>query len=260
MLGKSKWEVRVHAGSYYQDLSDRLGGKDISLFAEHDDHTGYVFFMRSPHVDEIDDKEKVGQRLYSLQILLNGAMRVCWKSISHQPVKFDRFALIGDGGGGNVICADTLEDYPFSKNPMIDGFLNSRYGKPERHCVSYLVFYSKRLEAVRMLLFQAGLISTYTLEGKVLTWGTLYKMLDTIKFYSKEINCDVGDFVKNKSDIKRFTGTCNNIAILGVEARHGQMGWDEPKLLMTDINEACHLILEMSYSFIRKYIEARGSA
>jgi len=249
-----KWEVIVYAGSYYESLAQNMGGNDINLGCEHDDHTGYIFLAYSYHIDELDDKELVAKRLYSLQLILNGALRINEKRDIAVPIKFDKFALCKNGVSHSVY-ADTLDEFPFSNNLEIDKH-NSHFQDPGRSYISFFIFNSKKFEAVRTLLFQAGLISINTLEEKILTWGTLYKMLDTIKFYSKEINVNPYDFAE-KNQIEAFTAACNNMAILGVNSRHAVPNNTPPKKVITDVSEACDLLLSMANKFLKKYIHEK---
>lgn len=253
MPSPHKWEIAVSAGSYYPDLTQNFPGNDIDLGCE-DDHLGIQFFAYSCHVDELDDLIHVAQRLYSLQLLLNGALRLNWGDISALPVHFTEFAQI-DGGGRNAVYAKIIEENPFSNNPEIDQDL-SRWNNPKNRYPSYLLNLSKADADLRGLLFLVGLISQNSPIESILTWGTLYKILDTVRHHSKALKLPFDQFA-DKQKVNAFTAACNNMSVLGVYARHGAAGNNPPTRVITDLDEAIGLMISMATNFCRAYVDAK---
>lgn len=102
------------------------------------------------------------------------------------------------------------------------------------------------------------MISTANSNEKILTWSTLYKCVDTIKHFCKEVGISYEDLV-DKRKLNSFTSACNNPIVLGVYARHGTSNREPPRQEpMTNINEAIELILDFSNRFIRAYVNKLG--
>ncbi|WP_337883195.1 hypothetical protein [Chromobacterium haemolyticum] len=244
-----KWEITVAAGGYYPDLAHNFFGNDIDLGYEND-HIGMQFYAYSRHIDELEDPEHVSQRLYSLQLLLNGALRAAAGSVSSMPVQFLGFSAY-ENGCSYPISAHQIEEEPFSRNPRIDQ-IHTRYENPRQRYPSYLLYLAKHDVCLRDLLFLLGLISTNTTLEKVLAWSTLYKILDSVKHYAKEI-----DAFADPEQLSLFTAACNNTSILGIYARHGASENPPPKRALTDIDDASALIAGMTARFCRCYIAAK---
>ncbi|KMN76731.1 hypothetical protein VK98_19395 [Chromobacterium sp. LK11] len=250
-----KWEITVAAGGYYPDLAHNFFGNDIDLGYEND-HIGMQFYAYSRHIDELDDPEHVSQRLYSLQLLLNGALRAAAGSVSSMPVQFLGFSAY-ENGCSYPISAHRIEEEPFSRTPRIDQ-IHTRYENPRQRYPSYLLYLAKHDPCLRDLLFLLGLISTNTTLEKVLAWSTLYKILDSVKHYAKDIDAGIDAFA-NPEQLSLFTAACNNTSILGIYARHGASENPPPKRALTDIDDASALIAGMTARFCRSYVAAKYS-
>jgi hypothetical protein len=253
MLPSHKWEIGVSAGSYYPSLTQRFGGNDIGLSYE-DDYLGMQFFAFSYHIDELDDPEHVACRLFSLQLLLNGALRIEWNENFPVPVQFTRFALC-DGGQQHGVHASNIENDPFSHNPKIDQGECPAFPAKGR-LSSRILNLCKKDEALRFLVFQVGLISLNNSLETIMTWGTLYKIYDSVKYHAKLNKYDFGSLTDAKR-INQFTAACNNSLLLGVFARHGDMGWGQPTAAITDINEATSLVINLAHNFCITHINAQ---
>lgn len=253
MLPVHKWEIGVSAGSYYPSLTQEFWGNDLGLSYEND-HMGMQFFAFSYHIDELDDPEYIACRLFSLQTLLNGALRLSWNGNGFIPVKFTHFAKC-DGGAHHAVHASNIESYPFSPNEDIDRFEHPMYPAKGR-LSSRILNVCKKDEALRSLVFLVGLISTNSSLEKIMTWGTLYKIYDSVKFHSKSNGYSIEKFGDSKR-INQFTAACNNSLLLGVFARHGDMGWGEPKNAITDIDEAIDLIIDFAHNFCLTHVQSK---
>ena len=250
MLSPHKWEIAVSAGSYYPDLTQNFPGNDIDLYYE-DDHLGMQFFAYSCHVDELDHPAHVAQRLYSLQLLLNGALRLNWGDIHAIPVHFSEFARIDGGGRNYSVYAKTIEENPFSENLEIDHF--PECNSPRNRYPSHLLNLSKSDSDLRYLLFLVGLVSKNSPIESILTWGTLYKILDTVRHHVIALQLPF-DQLADRQKINAFTAACNNMSILGVYARHGTAGNEPPTRVITDLDEAIDLVISMAAKFCRAYV------
>ncbi|PTU63979.1 hypothetical protein DB032_03130 [Chromobacterium sp. Panama] len=248
-----KWEITVAAGGYYPDLAHHFFGNDIDLGYEND-HIGMQFYAYSRHIDELDDPDHVSERLYSLQLLLNGALRAAAGCVSSMPIQFLGFSAY-ENGCSYPVSAHRIEEDPFSRNPRIDQ-IHTRYEDPRQRYPSYLLYLAKRDPCLRDLLFLLGLISTNTTLEKVLAWSTLYKILDSVKHYAKEIDAGIDAFA-DPEQLSLFTAACNNTSILGIYARHGASENPPPKRALTNIDDASALIAGMTARFCRGYIAAK---
>jgi hypothetical protein len=253
MLPPHKWEIAVYAGSYYPALTQDFYGNDIDLSYE-DDYMGMQFFAYSRHVDELDDPKHVAQRLYSLQLILNGSLRISWNNAHTIPVRFEEFARC-DSGGRRAVYAQSIEEFPFSNNPEIDANL-PEWNQPKNQFVSYLVNLSKSDADLRGILFLIGLISSNSPIESILTWGTLYKILDSVKHHSKINGFQIDNFV-DMARINEFTAACNNMSILGLYARHGAAANKPPRKVITNLPEATDLIVSLASNFCSAYVKKK---
>lgn len=245
-----KWEIGVSAGNYYPSLTREFWGNDIGLAYE-DDHLGLQFYAFSYHIDELDDPEKVAYRLFSLQLLLNGSLRIALNENFLAPIKFTHFAPC-NGGRQFSVYASNIENNPFSLNPLID--LGQHPSIPAKgKFSSYILNICKKDEVLRSLVFHVGLISLNNPFEQIMTWGTLYKIYDSVKHHSRRNGYDFSSLA-DESRLKDFTAACNSSLLLGVYARHGDMGWDEPSSAITDIDKATALIIDLAHNFCTKYI------
>lgn len=151
---------------------------------------------------------------------------------------------------------DSIEEYPFSGNPLINQLKNSLDG-PNKSFASLLLHLSKQSTELRTLLFLCGLISVKSTLEKILTWSTLYKILDCLKHYSRKESFDVKLFA-DSAQLDMFTTACNNMSILGLSSRHGANANKLPtKKVMTDLDEAINLILSMTKLFATAFISKK---
>lgn len=241
--GKIQWEIGVDAGAYYQSLADNFNSSDIFLGWE-DDHQGRVFFASSAHVNGIDDLDLVSRRLYALQLLLNGAIRAGFGNLEAVPITFRGFGV--EGRAWHQIDPRFIEDDPFDK-----GVPNSAV--PRSNFAAFLLSKSRSNPKVRMLLLMLGLITTRSIEERILAWGTLYKVLETLKSLCSDANIRF-DSLADEKRIEKFTAACNNMSVLGVFARHGPSKKPPPAAgkVMTDVDEAVLLMIETSYDVLQK--------
>ena len=173
-----KWEIEVRSGSYFSSLAHTFLSNDISF--GFDDELGGYSYAFSPHIDCLEDVRSVSQRLFSLQLILNGALKVQWKVGMFYPTVFVSFGAAGRGPSYRV-DASLIEDFPFSVDS--EGVDTPAAGESY---AAKLIRISRKDSAIRSLLFLWGLLGEETPTAKILAWGTLYRILDTIDHMAKK--------------------------------------------------------------------------
>jgi hypothetical protein len=247
------WTVLVQAGNYYHDLANHWRGDDVS-FCHEDDERGPHWYAYSAHIDQLTDPAEISRRLFSLQLLLNGALRLDWLSVDRSPVVFTDFAA--DKGLRHPVSPVDSDPYPFQAviAPASRPFPKAPE-TADRHFPALLLHLASRSEELRTILFLVGLIRTHTVENRIAAWSGLYKIHDCISHYSPLISMSWQSFVAT-GDLKKFTGAVNSMAILGIFARHGA-GSNTPTKVITSLEEACGLILPYARKFCVAYVNAK---
>ncbi len=171
------------------------------------------------------------------------------------PIEFVGFMHCISGNIYDRIALETIEELPFNINSTINNN-RSEWNKPKECSTSHLVYLAKIDPDLRTLLFLVGLISSNSPIECILTWGTLYKVLDTVKHLSKSISLEIDNFA-DKSRINEFTSACNNMSILGIYARHGKTANSAPKKVITDLKEAINLIISLARNFCDAYVRVK---
>lgn len=246
---KHKWVFSVTGGGYLQSFATEFQGNDIGFWLE-DDHMGVHVDGYSSHIDELDDPVEVATRLYSLNLLVNGSLNVYRRVLHPIPISFNQFSPCDESRGVSPVEASVIEENPFSNNPEIDLQSQADF----KSYLPYRIFHLCKIDSdLRGLIFLTGLISINSPLARILTWGTLYKIYDTVKYLSKERNLDFATFAST-DDLNRFTAACNNMSILGINARHGAAGNTPPTRVLTDLDEAIEMILLLVSNFVTAYI------
>lgn len=255
MAAEHKWEIGVRAGAYFPSLTRVFIGDDIGLSYEND-HLGMQFFAYSSHIDAQTDPVDVSRRLFSLQLLLNGALRLDWATVSREPVVFTNFAQIPLGASFEV-SPDQFEPNPFQAvfTPAMPAFPNSPE-KADRFFASLLLHLASYSEELRTLLALVGLIRTYSMEDRILAWSTLYKIHDCVRTYASQTGHKWEAFV-NAADVNRFTAAVNNMSVLGLFARHGAANNPKPKNVLSDLGDACDLTLKYARRFCVAFVNTK---
>lgn len=253
MNREHKWEIGISSGAYYPSLAEAFGVHDIGLSYEND-HMGMQFLAYSYHIDDLDRPDEVARRLYSLNLLLNGSLRVAFKEIQTPVTKFTYF-IEPNVSGPHYIWAESIEEYPFSTNPQIDQF-RLELEDLKTFFPSYILYLSRQSEELRSLLFLCGLISTSSPLENILTWSTLYKIMDCVRHYSNQEGIKMANLV-NVAELNKFTAACNNMSILGLNARHGAAGNPPPTRVITNMHDAIDLILGMAHNFAREFVQRK---
>lgn len=235
---------------------------DMYFCKEYDFHEQRIYSAYTQHIENIKYESLIIKRLISLNVLINGSIYISQKNIDFF-VKFENYnikenelfeSIEKDNRGG--FYTDSIEEYPFNKNE--EYHLENKNLPQKANLECYLFIISKFDFVVRTLLFQAGLISTSTFSEKIGTWNTIYKMIDTIKLGCEEIGVDFNSIIDN-TQLKKFTASCNNPTVLGINSRHGGRGRTVPETKhIKDINEAISIVLNFSFNFIKKYVVSKN--
>jgi len=249
-----------HPNNDYEHLTQRFKNNDIILNHGHDHLEQLYGVVYSKHIEALQSEQDIAKRLFSLQILLTGARFVELAQETHRRIKFDGFEIENHkslANGFYKVYADSIEEYPFNGKEE-DNITNPNLYLP-CDLDSMLFSLSKIDHIVRSLLFQAGMIRTYQSFEKILTWNTLYKIVDTVKYGCKQIDIDINTLV-DSTDLNRFTSACNNALVLGINARHGldPKNKQPKKEPITNIDEAVNLILCLAKMFVIQYINKRA--
>ena len=235
------WTIELRTGNYMDELSRRFGSRDISLNCSDDPETGHVSWALSYHLNGLMELREVIARAFSLQVFLNGSLRVAAQQAKGVPITFTELVNTHSTQRHRLDNAD-FEEYPFSKEPWIDEDL-SVFNDPERHPASSLLYWSKKLEPVRIMLIHAGLLSFHDTQSRILAWSSLYKIRDTILHLCKTPQEEKA----MRKRLKNFDAVCNNISVLGIYARHGENGSNaDPKKYQMTIQEASSFVLELA--------------
>lgn len=245
----------------YEFLNQRFKNNDIVLSYEYDYHDQLYGVVFSRHIESLDSTKAISKRLFSMQILLNGARFIVLGHETRKRIEFNQFQIKNHTtllDQTIKIHSDSIEEYPFNGDEE-ENLTSPDFALP---CdLDSLLFTASKIDhVIRALLFQAGMIRTYNTFDKILTWNTLYKIVDTVKYGCREISIAI-DTLIDEDSLERFTSACNNALVLGVNARHGLNARQTPrKTPITDIEEAVNLILCLAHRFAVQYVQAKGWA
>ena len=260
MIDTHEIEIILDHHIYLRGMSQSWKSHDLHLTFDYDHLDQIIFSAYSPHIEGLKTKKELNKRLISLNILLNGAIFVSSK-MTPPSIKFSNYHIenkeLGiEPNNGMSLWSDSIEEYPFLHNE--EYYKNNPKIKLPSTFNATLFNISKIDFVIRTLLFQAGVISNNSFTDKILTWNTLYKIVDTIRYGSKEIDITLESLI-NLKDLERFTSACNNPVVLGINARHGGHA-KKPKRItpIIDLEEAISLILCFANQFSRYYIVAKG--
>ena len=220
-------------------------GHDLSIVCiEEDDRPPHCYFT-SPHLSKLEEPKEIWARALSLITLYNGVSNL----------NFNPENEIDDISDLKIVRMYIWENNkditPFDKNDIIQSYAfddklildEKRLAKKNRN--AYLINLAKSEKDILYILLQLG-------NG--LNWVNLYSIYDTVKTFSVNINKKHFETVITNSghtttNLNAFTGTANNFGILGVDARHGELGFGTPKKTLT-LKESQKIILSLCNSYI----------
>lgn len=247
-------EILLDAGSDYIDFSQHFNTRHLALGHEHDEHTGHVFTAYSHHLEHISDNYELSNRIYSLELLLNGARRIALHSAKIMRIEFLGYTV--DDIRGNY-AVKSIDENPFA-SPTIP-LPTSSNSNPRRHTAAHYFDLAAKDDAVRTLLFLAGLISKRNTQEVILAWSTLYKIYDTYKWMAGELGVKFEDYERTPGEIDRFRVACNKMSIIGLSARHGLEKTSKPPKAspITDLDEAISITLQVAGRICKEYVDSK---
>ena len=140
------WTIELRMENYMGDLSRRFGSRDISLNCSDDPETGHVSWALSYHLNGLMELREVIARAFSLQVFLNGSLRVAAQQVEGISIKFTGLVNTDSTHRHRLDNAE-FEEYPFSKEPWIDED-PCVFNDPERHPASSLLYWFQLLAPV----------------------------------------------------------------------------------------------------------------
>lgn len=242
-------EIILADASFLLDKTQRWKSKDLILSWDSDHLEQYIYSAYSPHIENLQDAKHIMKRTMSLMLLYNGSQYITGLNLNY---KVRAKSIYGKGFSENL-WASEIEEYPFDHNEEFYDKSCFTYTNTSLDNVIYDL--TKIDSTIRTLLFLAGLISHPNgFEDSILSWGTLYKIYDTVSYGCKEADIDINTLIP-KSKINAFTAACNNMSILGLNSRHGLKSYGSPpKNVISDLEEAVFTVLCLSKNFLIEYI------
>lgn len=205
---------------------------------------GYLdnrYIFASPHFHYADKNTVIFNRAAALKAIFDGASYLCSDGI-YTPFAFSR--LVQNRSKKSFDCWDgSVLASPFSStilNTIVPRSLNplGRFG-PEM-----MIFLARYDDVTLNLLKHLGY------NGP--DFRTLYSLLDWLRKHGWKDDDKVADCSEMKGgDVRRFTATVNNVAVLGPLARHGDKGYKPPSDPIS-LPDAQKLILNATYQFLKE--------
>lgn len=245
------WLISLKGNSIVLDNLDRsMSSPHFSIFDDSDDHQAEQYFLRSSHFNGSESGEKVFSAASGLIQLINGASAIDWGfnnyirrgSISLDGIYSTNKDRPSDSDWSNVNVSNQV----VPSNPFIGSESRSRHVNPYRHETTAYIQLCLENDDVFHLLRQISV---------GFDWRNLYCIWDTIAHYSGGSKRAIKDLNLNEDEIKSFTGTANNFGVLGLEARHGVMGWEIPQNTVTK-EEAIDIV----NSVVKKYLNSKRNS
>ena len=218
------WLVPLSGNSIILYNLQRMNSPHFSIFDDSDDHLAEQYFLKSSHFTSNENAEEVYSAACGLVQLINGAAAIDWGfnnysrrgSIQINDIFFTSVEIPRDSDWVN---ARVEKKHPAS-NPFIGEMDKSHFLNPFSNKTTSYIELCLEYEDVFHLLRQVSV---------GFDWRNLYCIWDTICHYSGGVKNTIKTLELDEVKIKAFTGTVNNFEILGLEARHGVMGWKIPK-------------------------------
>lgn len=242
-------EIIIADAAFLQNETQRWKSKDLILSYDTDHLEQYIYSAYSPHIENLQDKEHVMKRVMSLMLLYNGAQYIRGLNLNYKVVA----TAIHGKGFSDKLWASEIEEYPFEHN---EEFYDKSCFQYSNSSLDLVLFDLTKIDkTIRVLLFLVGLISRpNSFEDSILSWGTLYKIYDTVDYGCKEADIDINTLIP-KRRIKALTATCNNMSILGLNSRHGLKDYGTPPTnIINNLEEAVFTVLCLSKNFLIEYI------
>lgn len=243
-------EIILADAPFLFGVTQQWKSKDLIISWDTDYLEQYIYSAYSPHIENLSDVNHIMKRTMSLMLLYKGSQYITGLSLNY---KITANSIHGKGYSENL-WASEIEEYPFEHNA---DFYDKSCFKYTNTSLDNVIYDLTKIDStIRTLLFLAGLISHPNgFEDSILSWGTLYKIYDTVNYGCKEAEIDINTLIP-KSKLNAFTAACNNMSILGLNSRHGLTNYGKPpKNVISDLEEAVFIVLCLSKNFLIEYIK-----
>lgn len=237
--------------NYMSDWTDHWQSDDVLLWKNEPGHVSTEFTFASPHFSRARNMYELTDYALSLKAVLDGAMML---GVGPRIGGYDPFIL------GMIIDLKDQQrrDGPNAGNVLVEAFdpllapfpVGTKIIKRDRYDPEDMILQARQ-DPVAL-----GVLKHLGFNGP--DYRTLYSLLDWMESegWSEE---QVASVTKQHADVVNvFTGTANNVTILGPLGRHGAMkshSGKAPKLIM-DLSDAQALILPAAKAFLRSRAEA----
>ncbi|WP_231372795.1 hypothetical protein [Aureivirga sp. CE67] len=238
MGDRKKFAIKNTYTTHYSHVN--LNNNEFSIVSIEEDNFPPEYFFFSEYLTDIINPEEIwGKGLFLLN-LYNGAVNIdLFNNEWDSNVKFTRL--------DNWVTNENLT--PFSTenilpiNPFPENLQTENESKEMLKRTNFITYSSFLAKS------ESDVLSLLLLAGNDLDWVTLYAIYDTLKYYSQDFDKLISICGYSKNDIKAFTGTANNFGLLGINSRHGEMGWSQPKITKS-LFDSKKMILEMAKIYI----------
>ena len=216
--------------------------EEFQIFEDHSDNEVPYWYAVSPYANQHDTIDEAAKVFLSISFILNGVLKISSQGNSNAPFVFGKVYCEDPYiQGRSVSLQDDIIENPFSS-------IARKSNSTPNTLVSILMNEAVTNEDLRMLCLATGLISTTTNIERMLCWRTLYNLLDDMKAINKNQKLN---FQFDDKQLNLFTYTCNNRAVLGIAATHGQnlKFKVSPTLKPLTLDESIDLILKQLHAF-----------
>lgn len=223
-----------------------MSSPHFSVFDHSDDHESENYFLHSSHFEGNESEQEVCSSALGLIQLINGAYAINLGfndhnrrgNIAAEKLLYTKFEDPSDADWTTVKIDNS---FPPS-NPFIGKEDSSAHINPYSHNVTAFIELSLKNEDVFNIVRQVAI---------GYDWRNLYCIWDTVSHYCGGSKRAIKELGLDETKIKAFTGTANNFEVLGLEARHGVMGWKIPKNIVNH-EEAIDIINEVVIKYMSK--------
>lgn len=213
---------------------------DLLMWKCEPGHLDIRYVFASPHFHFAEKNTVIFDRAASLKAIFDGALHLCTGG-RHVPFTFMRLV--------QVRTNETFDQWEGSilASPFCPTILNSAVPRglyPLGRFGPQMMMFLARYDDVTL-----NLLKHLGYNGP--DFRTLYSLLDWLRKHGWKDDEKVASCSEMKgSDVRRFTATVNNVAVLGPFARHGDKGYQLPSDPIS-LPDAKKLILSATYQFLK---------
>jgi hypothetical protein len=242
------WLASLRGNSIILDNLGRMKSPHFSVYQDSDDHQAEQFFLQSNHFKGVEDPRQIYTSTIGLIQLVNGASAIHWgfnDCIRRGIIKLDglyfttkEFPSDSDWTSASI-SSEILPSNPFIGKPDTSKWLNP--------------FNSAATGYIELCIEQEDIFNLLRQISVGFDWRNLYCIWDTVCHYSGGVKNTIKGLGLDKKQIQAFTGTANNFGVLGLEARHGAMGWQIPKNTVNH-DEAIAIVNDVVVKYLKNKV------